>query len=169
MEPSDFLKKIRDIEADLTYTRRSRRLVLSSGRQLRFPNPWRLIVQSFRIGSTALATGLLIIIIVIGWFSAGRFLTPFKLASLDPETLRAEADAIDIQIQLANLGEYESEPPVLEVKSLEKPPKAATPLQTDEPQKPTEPDSEAIAGPEIPSSSSTEPITIDQILEILNQ
>ena len=54
---------------------------------------------------SALITGF-IIVIIVGAFSTG-INSRVPLASLDPITLKAEAEAIDIQIQLTTLG-YEN-------------------------------------------------------------
>ncbi len=101
MDILKLLKKLKQIEADSGYTRRSRLLILQSKPNVS-PLPItfsRILVNSLQMGTTVVLTGLLIVLI-LGGFSAGRFLTPFRLSSLDPESLRAEANAIDIQVKL---------------------------------------------------------------------
>jgi hypothetical protein len=43
------------------------------------------------------------VILLVGGFSTWKFLSPLHVESLDPAGLRAEAHAIDIQIQLADI------------------------------------------------------------------
>lgn len=101
MDILKLLKKLQRIEADPGYVRRSRILILKSKPNASpFPITFsRILMNSLEMGTTVVLTGLLIVLI-LGGFSAGRFLTPFQLSSLDPESLRAEANAIDIQVKL---------------------------------------------------------------------
>lgn len=157
------LKKLKHIEADSSYTRDSRRVILSvPGDARETPlTAWRILANSFHIGSTIVLTGLLIIL-VLGGFSAGKFLTPFRLSSLDVDSLQAEAEAIDIQIQLTDFEYQEAE---RAPQPSEKTDGSVTGEKTELPENPE-------AGKEIPASeiqSSGTVVSIDQVFERLSQ
>lgn len=153
MNPEDLLRHIRSLEADPSYVRRSRTLILEE-RSYR-PGVWRALAQSFHFGaSVALAS--IFLVVILGGFSAWRFLSPFRLDSLDVSGLRAEAQAIDVQIQLADV----TYPTVTETT-----PDAA----------PNE-DEAIIAGlgkklgfAEIDTTSGTQPLSIDEALTKLTE
>ena len=109
MELIELLKKLKHVKAEPAYTRRSRFLILGEAVGLERPSrhPWQLILHSLQFGSAVALAGLLLVLIV-GGFSAWRFLSPFQLSSLDPQSLRAEAQEVDIQIQLTNIAYPES-------------------------------------------------------------
>ena len=96
----------KEITPEEGYTKRSRSLILASTQprsSVSVFGAFKIISRGFQLGSAIALTSLLIAIIA-GGFSILTFLTPFsKLPSLDPENLRAEAQAIDIQIKLTGL------------------------------------------------------------------
>lgn len=102
MEPIHLLKKLKEVSPDKAYTKRSRYAILetlpAAGRQ----TPWQMLVHSLQFGSAVALAGVLLVL-VLGGFSTWRFLSPFGLASLDPGSLKAEAEAIEAQIHLANV------------------------------------------------------------------
>lgn len=102
------LKKLTSIESDADYARRSRQLILQSVREPKKKfSIAALLGSSLQFGVTVALTGILLLV-VLGGLGIGEFLSPFHLASLDPTNLRAEAQAIDIQIQLTDLNYHES-------------------------------------------------------------
>ena len=109
MELIHLLKKLKSITADAEYTRRSRELLCGiEQKEILAPRNFRsFVTHMFQFGSAIALAGFLILL-VIGGFTFGNFFSPFRLGSLDPKSLRVEAEAIDIQIQLTNLG-YEGE------------------------------------------------------------
>ena len=106
MELTELLKKIRTLKADSDYVRSSRAAIVGeAGWQtgtLRKSSPWQVLVHGLQFGS-AVTLASIFVVLVIGGFSTWKFLSPFRLASLDPVGLRAEAQAVDIQIQLTNI------------------------------------------------------------------
>lgn len=104
MDILEILKMLRAIEPDHEYLKNSRRFIVGTPKQRMSPSLtlWQILAQSFQVGGTIVLAGLLLIM-MFGGFSMGKFLTPFRISSLNPEGLRAEADAIDIQIQLTDL------------------------------------------------------------------
>ena len=101
MELEKILKEFKNIEPRAEFSKISRATILATTRTPK--KTWAQILwPSLRFSSGALITGFLIVIIV-GAFSTG-INSRVPLASLDPITLKAEAEAIDIQIQLTALG-----------------------------------------------------------------
>ena len=103
MDYNDIFKQLKSITPDADYTRRSRRAILKTG----YPTARRFGVFSYigtmiAEGSAIALAGVLLLLIMTG-FSTWEFLSPFELKSLDPASLRAEAEAIDIQVQLTQL------------------------------------------------------------------
>ncbi len=99
MELHEALKKLKEIKPDHEYAARSRNLLLRNyeTRIARPANAWQFILQNLQAGSVMALAGILLLL-VAGGFSNWTFLSPLGLSSLDPSSLRAEADAIDIQI-----------------------------------------------------------------------
>ncbi len=93
------LKKLQAIQADKRFTERSRAMLIGTRRPLRV---WDIILKNIELGASVALAGILIIII-FGGFSAWKFLSPLKLSNLDTTGLKAEAQAIDMQIDLTNL------------------------------------------------------------------
>ena len=104
----ELLKKLKEIEPDKHYTEKSRSVILSTPlvKKLRYTSPW--LPQLKFIGAFSLAS--LIFFILLGGFSNSKFSAPLKLSNLDPTSLKAEADAIDIQIQITDIHYRESSP-----------------------------------------------------------
>ncbi len=99
MDLSKILKEIRNIEPDKNFSENSRRVVLAQ-----LPagplSPRRIFARSIAVASSVALAGALIFIIA-GGLSATK-LAP-KFSSIDPAALRAEAQAIDTQINLLNI------------------------------------------------------------------
>lgn len=139
------LKNLKNIAPDSDYVRRSRSLLVAAPVTRKPLSPWRLVVTSFQFGS-AIALTAVLLLIVIGGFSAWKFVSPFRLGSLDPASLRAEAEAVDIQIELTNLAYPEISRSTAAAKTASK--TAAVPAPA--------------AG-----ATSTETVNVDEALEIL--
>lgn len=103
----EILKQFKRIEPDPVFKENSRRAILaqepapatrgwSAQRSL-----WRII----EVGAAVALTGFFVLLIT-GAFS-GTGIAP-QYSAIDPQGLRAEAQAIDIQIQLANLNYNEA-------------------------------------------------------------
>jgi len=106
MDLYDLLKKLQTIEPNRDYTETSRRVVLSTPRVAKL-SPFRILFRALESSAAVLVASMLVLIF-FGGFSVLRILTPGAPSkTFDPLTLRAEAEAIDIQIQLANLNYVE--------------------------------------------------------------
>ncbi|MBI5220810.1 MAG: hypothetical protein HY978_03170 [Candidatus Liptonbacteria bacterium] len=104
MRFQDFIQELREVRPDESFSRRSRAQILTTPpREPSFwRRPWQTFSRSFElVGAVGLAVFLLMLVAGVGLFA--RLSPPLRLASLDPVALRAEAQAIDIQVQLTNL------------------------------------------------------------------
>lgn len=92
------------IEPDKQSTERLRALIVGTQKPAgtKRISIWNVILKNIELGASFALAGVLIITI-LGGFSAWRFLSPLKLSNLDTTGLKAEAQAVDIQIQLTDL------------------------------------------------------------------
>lgn len=105
MEVEKILKEFKSIEPRADFSKISRATILATPRIAK--RTWgEILWPSLRFSTGALITGF-VIVVIVGAFSLTGINSKVPLASLDPLTLRAEAEAIDIQIQLTVLG-YEN-------------------------------------------------------------
>jgi hypothetical protein len=159
MDLIDTIKKLKNIEADKEFTRTSRSLILNTRREIKL-NFWGLLLRSIELGVSLALAGLLIFM-TLGGFSAWRFLSPLQITvNLDPVSLRAEAQAIDIQIQLANLNYNEG---ALGLKSGE-----STPASIGQ-SKQGEEAAAANTSPKTENSSTTNALSVDEALQKLSE
>jgi len=100
------LKNLKNIEADREFTKKSRSLLLNT-KQRSASGFWGVVLNNIEVGASMALAGLLMFAI-LGGLNAWSFLSPVDITSLDPESLRAEAEAIDIQIELTNLSYEDS-------------------------------------------------------------
>jgi len=105
MEVEKILKEFKRIEPRAEFSKISRATILATTRAPQ--KTWgQILWPSLRFSTGALITGF-VIVVIVGAFSLTGINSRVPLASLDPITLKAEAEAIDIQIQLTALG-YEN-------------------------------------------------------------
>jgi hypothetical protein len=161
MELIDLIKKLRAIKADSGYTRESRAFILSKGRDknaeiMLFAR--ETISGIFRSG-WAIALTAALFLLAISSFSALRILHPVTNAVVDVTGLKAEAQAIDAQIQLNNV-EYDATAGIEnKTSTISAAPKAATAPAKKE---------TAAENTGVAASTSTPP-TIDSVLDALSQ
>src|SRR3989344_3677940 len=112
MEILDILKKFKQMNPDADYTKRSRSFIVETPFVVASPltSPWRVFMQSLQFGSAIALVGATVILIV-GGFSSWKFLSPFRMANLDIATLRAEAEAVSIQVELTDINYRENNKP----------------------------------------------------------
>lgn len=108
MELLDILKQFKNIEPDRGFTKRSRNLILREHGAL--PNFLSIFKSTLEVGASLALAGLMIFVI-LGGLASVRFFAPLEITALDPASIRAEAEAIDIQIKLAGLDYTESAAP----------------------------------------------------------
>ncbi len=103
MDLQDILKQLKSIDADADYTRRSRHAIIGgSHARAAKGGVIHFVFHTIAEGSAIALAGVLLFLVFAG-FSTWNFISPFGTASLDPLSLHAEAEAIDIQVQLTNL------------------------------------------------------------------
>lgn len=167
------LRELKNIKADPDYTARSRVYFVAGTAEPAFARAtadkparqlsvWQILSRSFQTSSAIVLTGILMLM-ALGGFSAWQFFSPVKLASLDPAGIRAEAQAIDIQIKLTDLNYAESLNPTLTQETSTVFTATGNPKPSFQPT--THPASPQTSAP----VSSTEPLSIDQTLDRLSQ
>ncbi len=107
MDLLSLLKKFKNIQADPSFVAETRRALLESPFPARRPSTWQILAQSLEFGSAIVLAGLLLVA-VLGGVSAWRFLSPLKMDGLDPTALQAEAQAVDMQLELTRIHYSES-------------------------------------------------------------
>jgi hypothetical protein len=103
MKLFDILKQFKNIEPDAQFTQRSKRDILLSPRPER--GTFHGVFAFLHIIETSAAVVLagFFLLVLTGSFSGTRSIAPIQYAVIDPAGLHAEAQAIDMQIQLANV------------------------------------------------------------------
>ncbi|MDO8504654.1 MAG: hypothetical protein Q7S36_02260 [Candidatus Liptonbacteria bacterium] len=98
MDSLELLKQLKQIKPEKLYAECSRSQILATERPVRL-SVWRIFAESLEAGSAMVLVGAFLVLI-LGGFSGFKALNIFNL---NPTGLRAEADAIDMQIQLTDL------------------------------------------------------------------
>ena len=103
------LKQFKNIEPDPAFKETSRRAILAYEPTVPVAHGWsaqRTLWQIIETGAAVALTGFFVLLIT-GAFSGSGFV-PVQYSAIDPQSLHAEAQAIDIQIQLANVNYADS-------------------------------------------------------------
>ena len=169
MKLFDILRQFRNIEPDAGFTQRSRTEILLSPRDER--RTLRGVFTFLHMIETGAAVALVgfFVLILTGSFSPTRSLSPVRYSVIDPQGLHAEAQAIDIQIQLADV-EY---PQVTSTATLATNPAAPAVLTKAFAValggRPTSTASTSMGAANGPTSTtSTAPLSVDQALQQLS-
>jgi hypothetical protein len=103
MKLSDILKQFKNIEPGAQFSERSRRQILLSPQGA--PMTIRGVFAFLHIIETGAAVALagFFILILTGSFSPTASIAPIQYSVIDPQGLHAEAQAIDMQIELADI------------------------------------------------------------------
>ncbi len=150
------LQNLKAIEPEKDFTIKSRSLILGENRGVGVML-WGIILRNVELGASMALVGLLIFMI-LGGFSAWNFFAPLQITNLDPSSLKAEAQAIDIQIQLTNLNYAEGT--ALTTKVSESTVAQPSPKKVKD---------QAQSGEKsTPSGNSSAPISIDEALQELS-
>jgi hypothetical protein len=162
MDLLEILKQFKTIASDPVAREISKRAILATTPKQHFGFR-RILAGVFETG-VAVALSVFFIMVIAGQFS-NLPVAPVQLSVINPDTLRAEAQAIDIQIELAKLSYEETTTTIASTVPMIatiKPKAVMTPLATK-----TKPTQTTVA-----SSSSMEPtstLSVDQALEQLSQ
>lgn len=105
MELIELLKKLKNIKPDSDYSRKSRMVVLSckENRLPIFSFSLKEIASGVLHSGWAMALTAIFLFLTIGSFSVLKILSPATTAVVDLTGLKAEAQAIDAQIELTNV------------------------------------------------------------------
>ena len=107
MNTEKLLQKIKTVAPDSNYTAQSRMLIVGeTPRALPAFGVKEIFFNILNSGS-AIALAAVLLLLAAGSFSLIKFFAPATTALLDPAGLRAGAQAIDIQIELANIAYQE--------------------------------------------------------------
>ena len=101
MDLLDTLKQFKRIEPDLSFAENSRRAILASAPFEKF-SVRKIFTRVFETAGSLVLAGVLVFAIA-GGFSGSKYLSPVSFSGIDPAALHAEAQAIDMQINLANI------------------------------------------------------------------
>ncbi len=175
METNELLKKLKNINPDSDYSRKSRMIVLSAEGNssptlpFSFYGEQRRTIKQITVGvlrsGWAMALTAAFILLAIGSFSVLKFLSPATTAVVDITGLKAEAQAIDAQIEFTNVV-YNSSVGIENKTST-----SSIMLPETKPQKAAAKQTKNTASPSATSSAenaSAQP-TIDSALDILSQ
>ncbi len=103
MKLSDILKQFRNIEPDAQFSQRSKREILLSPRSERMTMRGVFaFLHLLETGAAVALAGFFILILTNG-FAPASSIAPIQYSVIDPQGLHAEAQAIDMQIQLADI------------------------------------------------------------------
>jgi len=161
------LKHFKTIEPDPVFREKSKRAILTTHQKMGIGFG---ILQFLETGVAVVLTGFFILLIT-GGFAGQQLLAPVQYSVIDPQGLRAEAQAIDMQIELANVNyaevtatttvgtTAESTPPLAPVKSLVPLMVAASSSVS----------SSLASGAPASSTDSSSTLSIDQALEQLSK
>lgn len=160
----ELLKQFKHIEPDAAFSASSKRAILAQAELKETLTSRRIIFNIFEAGAAVALTGFFILVLT-GALSNSRF-APVQFSAIDPQGIRAEAQAIDIQIELANVA-YQG------AASGESTVSAAEPQTTGDLPVPSAPKTAAsLAAPTdtaTATSSSTSTVSIDQALQSLSE
>jgi hypothetical protein len=99
------IKQFKSISPDSGFTEKSKRMILASPqKEARLMGMRGILIFLHTVETgAALALVAFFVLLVTGSFSGTKSLSPVQYSVIDPGGLHAEADAIDMQIQLANI------------------------------------------------------------------
>jgi len=106
MEIFEILKQFKNIEPDPAYKETAKRAVLAATPRRK----WSVGTVFAHIFETAIAGTLAVFFImaIASEFSSSPYVAPLQLSVINPAALHAEAQAVDMQIELAKLTYQES-------------------------------------------------------------
>ena len=161
MKLLDHLKQLKLIEPDESFSRASKRAILATPGVT--PKSFTFRQFLLRGLETAVVAGLgaLFIILIGGGFSGSA--SPLPFAAINPKTLNAEAQAINIQIQLSKVSyEEPSSTPVAESTVVTASGTQASPVVLIAP-------SSTASASETASTTPSSTVSIDDALQALSQ
>lgn len=159
MDLLETLKKFKKLEPEAGYTLRSRKIILSHGKARSWFLFKETLVSILQSGS-AIALTAVLLVLVLGGFSVWKFFSATNPVGIDVAGLRAEAEAIGIQIQLTNIA-YQESGLLNETSTI--------PLSNLLPRQTTKSPRAAKQTENLPVSSTSTSVLIDEALDKLSQ
>ena len=164
------LKQFKNISPDPAYAEKSKRAILATNPAER----WSLGRWLAHTAETGVAVALVVffIMVITGQLS-GSPVSPIQFSVIDPQTLHAEAQAVDIQIQLAKIAYQEPATTTSEstaqiaAAGVGSAPSTAAALSAAI--KDSAVSSTPVAGGTASSTTTSTPVTVDQALKALSQ
>lgn len=105
------LREFKKVEPDSSFTEKSKRAILATQQNIPSTSPFRGVLRFIETGAAVVLAGFFIILIT-GAFSNSGSIVPVQYSVINPAALNAEAQAIDVQIQLAHVSYAEGAPKV---------------------------------------------------------
>jgi len=166
MDLFETLKQFKQIEPDASYKETSKRAVLAT--LPREPLSFKKTLATFVETGLAFSLVAFFILLATGQFfgSETPYVSPIQLSVVNPDALHAEAQAIDMQIKLANLSYQESTTTISNSLTTSNTKAASKALIAPSVVSETSPDSESLAAA---TSTPSSTISIDQALEQLGE
>ncbi|HVN26381.1 MAG TPA: hypothetical protein VMT99_01880 [Candidatus Paceibacterota bacterium] len=96
------LRQFKRIRPDASYADHSKRAILATAQNPVPMSPFRGILQFIETGAAVALAGFFILLIT-GAFSNSGYITPVQYSVIDAAGIHAEAQAIDMQIELSHL------------------------------------------------------------------
>lgn len=96
------LREFKKIMPDASFTEKSKRAVLATPQNVPSLSPFRGFLQFIETGAAVVLAGFFVLLIT-GALSQSTYIAPVQYSVIDPAGLHAEAQAIDMQIQLAQV------------------------------------------------------------------
>jgi len=151
------LKQLKFIRPETSFTERSRREILSTQPSLTAPRMTvrQILARALEVTVAGALVALFVLVITGG--VANSPLTPVPFAAVSPTALHAEAQAIDIQIQLTKLAYQASEATA----TAESTPSSNAPMNV------AVPAGAAVAASSTGPSAPTSTLSVDQALQAL--
>ena len=97
----EILRKFKTIKPDGSFTEKSKRAILASPQNIPV-RPFAGVFRFIETGAAVVLAGFFMLLIT-GAFSNSSYIAPVQYSVIDATGLHAEAQAIDMQIQLANV------------------------------------------------------------------
>ena len=167
----DLLRQLRKIEPNRDYTAYSRQHIVGTPfviPQITHPRAFHFLSELLQSGAALALTGVAMLLL-IGTFTMSNIFSSSVVANLDPVGLKAEAQAVDIQLQLTDISYIE---PMHQALAETTTSLAHTKVNHEAIQKAQDlglPVSAGVSSSSPTSSNEDQPLTIDQILDALSQ
>ncbi len=162
------LQEFKKIGPDASFTEKSKRAILATRQNVPHMSPFRGVLQFIETGAAVVLAGFFILLIT-GAFSNSPYIAPVQFSVIDPAGLHAEAQAIDVQIQLAHVSYVEGSTSSIPAAAPFATPSLRTALTTSMAATSTASTSATAVSASASTTATSTPITVDQALNQLEK